>query len=101
MLTGDAIALAVVDYAAALARRESAAEVTIPIRTLDGRLSEVSMLLGPASQLIVGPASIEGEELLDDELVLAIVHATQELAPSQAHAVDDAPESSATDDFGL
>lgn len=101
VVTGDAIAEAVVDYAGALARRESAAEITIPVRTAEGGTAEARMLLGPASQLVVGPAPDGAEELEDPELVATLLRFTRELAPTTAHEVDDASKSRAVEDYGI
>ena len=52
-LTGTDIARALVGYAAALARRGSAAAIEIPVRhATDGQAGTVNFLVGPASQLV-------------------------------------------------
>jgi hypothetical protein len=61
VLTSDAAADAVMDYATALATRGAADTVNIPTVDDDGFETIVRMLIGPASQMVVEPAP-------DDEL---------------------------------
>jgi hypothetical protein len=69
LLTGTDIADAVVDYAAALAGRRTAASIDIPVRTATGGVARAHLLIGPASQLVTEPVESEFDELTDDELV--------------------------------
>ncbi|MEF2979325.1 hypothetical protein [Subtercola sp. YIM 133946] len=69
LLTGDDIADAVVHYAEALARKNTSAAVEIPSRLADGSIVQVSLLLGPASQLVAIPQPGDAEEITDAELV--------------------------------
>ena len=69
LVTGDAITLALLRYAGALAVAEEAATVQIPVRTPDGGQSSATLLVGPASQLAAEPIESEHDELLDAELV--------------------------------
>lgn len=71
LMTGDAIADAVVQYAETLAQHETSASIDIPVITEDGNATEASFLLGPASQLIALPvqssfADPEGTELVEE-----------------------------------
>lgn len=55
VLTGDAVARAVVQYATSLAKAGSADTITVPV--VKGHRSEtVEMLIGPSSQLILEDA---------------------------------------------
>lgn len=72
LITGDAIADAVLDYAAALARTEGSVTLQIPVRLPDGRQSEAKLLIGPASQLVALTSESEFAEIVDDELVAGI-----------------------------
>jgi hypothetical protein len=69
LLTGDAIADALVLYAGALARRETAATVEIPVRFADGSVNSASVLLGPASQIVAIPEHSDFGEIADEGLV--------------------------------
>ncbi|PZE26542.1 MULTISPECIES: hypothetical protein [unclassified Curtobacterium] len=73
VLTGDAIADAVVDYAAELAHQATAEPVRIPARAADGSVVHVSLLVGPASEIVLSDVpDADGEELVDDETVTEI-----------------------------
>ena len=99
LLTGSDIADAIVDYAAALAARRTAASIDIPVRTVDGRTARAHLLIGPASQLVTEPIdAADGEdELVDEELVANLRSATTALSStrplvgrSEADEIDDA-----------
>lgn len=80
--TGDRIAAALLEYAAALARADSAATVSIPARTSVGDLVTLEVLLGPASQLASEPAGDMGwPEIVDDDILADIERHSVELAP--------------------
>ncbi|MDN4613310.1 hypothetical protein P5G50_02490 [Leifsonia sp. F6_8S_P_1B] len=90
LLTGDAIAEALVAYAAALAINNAAAEVHAPAVMENGQQGEVLMLLGPASQILVDDG--EGDDLVDTEFVADIEQKTQELGPRKATFVESGTE---------
>lgn len=69
LLTGSDIADAIVDYAAALAGRRTAASIDIPVRTTGGGVARAHLLIGPASQLVTEPVESEFDELVDESLV--------------------------------
>jgi len=100
VLTSDAIADAVVDYAAALAKAGSSEELTIPVVLEDGSSSEASLLLGPASQLVASPELDPHGELADDALVDEIRARTEALGPLRAVPVDPS-EVDVIDEYGL
>lgn len=82
-LTGTEIARALVGYAAALARRGTAAAVEIPVRhATDGRDGMVNFLVGPASQLVTETVDADDDaEIRDEQLVARLRSLTDELAP--------------------
>lgn len=88
LTTGDAIADALVLYAEALARRETSAAISIPVRMKNGDIAMASVLIGPASQLTAVPldlsdeVAVRGDEILDTELVERLERSTAELGIS-------------------
>lgn len=82
LLTGDAIARAVLDLAAALARVDDAESVTIPSIDGEGRRTETTLLLGPASQIVVDDHEDDGgpgAELVDEQVLAELVRRTRVL----------------------
>ena len=100
VLTSDTLADAIVDYASALARAGSSAELTIPVVLPDGSVSEASLLLGPASQLIAQPTLDPDGEVENAELVTEVERRTAALGPVKAIPTD-APAPAGLDEFGL
>ena len=90
VLMNDELADAVVEYAAALARVGSSAELTVPVVIQDGSVLTASMLLGPASQLIVTPTPEAPEAAADPELLATIHRETALLGSIKAEPVDAA-----------
>ncbi|MBM7505502.1 hypothetical protein ACFPER_00195 [Agromyces aurantiacus] len=83
LLTGSEIAQAIVDYAAALAGRRSAASIDIPIRTTSGGVARAHLLIGPASQLVTEPVESEFDELVDEDLVTRLRTSAAALASTR------------------
>ncbi|MDR5692653.1 hypothetical protein [Agromyces indicus] len=79
VLTGSAIAKALIDYAGALADVRESATIRIPTRRADGSLGHSTVLIGPASELISDEEPGEHEELVDDELVAYMAAETRKL----------------------
>ncbi len=100
ILLNDELADAVVEYAAALARVGSSAELTVPVVIDDGSVSSASMLLGPASQLIATPAPGAKEAAADAELLAEIIRQTALIGAIRAEPIDSAPVGVA-DELGL
>ncbi|RNE63817.1 hypothetical protein [Cryobacterium tepidiphilum] len=100
VLTGDAIADALVLYAGALARRETAATVDIPVRYPDGTVDLASVLLGPASQMVAIPEHSDADELVDDALVAWMLRQTKALEDPRPQVASDR-EGTVIDDFDL
>jgi hypothetical protein len=69
ILTGTAIAAALLEYAAALARADASETVRIPTREEDGSEGRSTLLIGPASQLTADSEESEFDELVDEQLV--------------------------------
>jgi hypothetical protein len=68
ILTGSAIADALLRYAAALARANTAISLEVPGRTTEGVEGTFQILLGPSSQILVEPTG-DPEELVDEEFL--------------------------------
>jgi hypothetical protein len=90
LVTGTDIARAVVRYAAALAKRGSSAPVQIPVLRTGGDEGVVTMLVGPASQLITETESTGAPEIIDRELVERLTSETRRLGISRAESDPDA-----------
>ena len=103
LVTGTDIADAIVDYAAALAGRRTAASIDIPVRTATGGVGRAHLLIGPASQLVTEPVESEFDELTDDELVARLRSATTALSSIrpivQGSTVEDEIDDADTDEL--
>ena len=75
-LTGTAIAKALLEYATALARHESADSVDVPVYDPATGVGRTSFLLGPASQFVSSWEETAVEELVDDELLADLAERT-------------------------
>ncbi|WP_186377042.1 hypothetical protein [Curtobacterium pusillum] len=84
ILTGDAIADAVVDYAAVLGANERTDTVAIPAVADDGSVTRTTVLIGPASELTVSTAP-------DDELEPEDIAFVRNLRDAAARAGDRTP----------
>jgi hypothetical protein len=87
-VTGDEIALAVLEYARALARSGTADTVDIPVRNAAGDVVVATLLIGPASQIVAEDGEDSGDELRDDEVVAELSRRTR-ATESPAAAVED------------
>lgn len=70
-ITSDAIAETLLEYAAQLANADRAAKVQVPALDQFGQPFDVSLVVGPASQLLSEPVTNaatepEGQEFIDD-----------------------------------
>ena len=101
VLLNDELADAVVEYAAALAKVGSSAELTVPVVIHDGSVLFATMLLGPASQLIATPSPEAKEAAADPELLANITREIALLGSIKAEPVDAAPQQGGVDDYGL
>jgi hypothetical protein len=89
LLTGDAIAIAVLHYSAALADNGLAETIEIPIIEPDGSPSTALLLIGPASQIVAKGADTGFPELVDDDLVAELARRTRMLRPEGQADVDE------------
>jgi len=89
LLTGDAIADGVIAYAEALASVDRASSVEVPVRREDGGLGSVTILIGPASQMVSEAVTSEYDEVVDDELVAWLRERRDALRPIRALPVDE------------
>ena len=67
--TGDAIAVAVLDYAQTLAELRRFESVDLPVRRLDGSEGRATLLLGPSSQISTESVDADLPEVVDEQLV--------------------------------
>jgi hypothetical protein len=80
--TPDSVATALLEYAGALARNDTAATTTVPGVTEDGQRADIELLIGPASQLVSEPAPDDVADLPDDHATVErLRRLTVELAP--------------------
>ena len=99
LVTGDAIAEALVGYAAALARANSSDSVTIPTRSESGT-HPVTFLVGPASQIVVTDVEDDaGQELIDDAVVNELTSRTRQVGPHRGTYTAATQQDQAVDDF--
>lgn len=76
VLTGDAIAEAVLAYAAALGENGTTDIVEIPTADAEGYATTAEVLLGPASQIMVEAAPDDELEPEDEDLVNELARRT-------------------------
>jgi hypothetical protein len=99
VLTGEAIANAVIRYAAALAKAQSAVSLDVPGITEEGVEGTFTILLGPASQILIEPTD-DDADITDDEFVASLDREIEALErPRQAHPFDSDEDFTSTDDF--
>ena len=79
LLTGSAISRSLLEYAEALAIKDSSATVDIPIRNADGSQGRANFLVGPASQIFAEEELSEYDEIVDEELVAQFQHEVRAL----------------------
>lgn len=89
LLTSDAIADAVILYAAALGRSDTSVELKIPVMVAGGMRSEATMVLGPASQLLAEPDLNPSGQFDDSDVVASIEQRTAALGPVKVEPSDD------------
>jgi hypothetical protein len=80
-LTGDEIAVALLEYSEALADNSTAESVEIPIFDRDGQRQTAIFLLGPASQIVAKTVDSDRDELTDQPTVDDIRARTRLLRP--------------------
>lgn len=98
-LTGSAIARALLDYAQALAEVGSSGTADIPTVDVNGREGSVTVLVGPASQLISATIDSDHPEPADEGLVEQLHTRAADLRTQGATtARPQVPESPPSDD---
>lgn len=89
-LTGDELALALVDFSQALARVGASESIEVPVRDPDGETRPAVFLVGPASQIVAKGVESAGEELIDEGVVDELKARARRLRPSgEAGFVDE------------
>ena len=83
-LTGTAIADAVMDLAEEMGRTGTAGTVEIPVRQPDGGIGRCRLLIGPASQIAAESEDSDFEEVMDPQLVQALLRRAEVLRPHTA-----------------
>lgn len=105
LLTGTAIAQALLDYAQALAEVGSSGTVEIPVLDANGNAASARLLVGPASQLVITTIDTALAEIEDAELVAHLESITKELraigGPAQHPHVEAVPPSAHSIEFGI
>ncbi len=105
ILTGSAIAIALVDYAQALAEVGSSATVDVPTLHDDGTPGRSDILVGPASQLMADDEDSTYDEVADEQLVAHMnaeaQHLRQHGSPSPSIAIGRPDEPADWTDFDL
>lgn len=91
LLTGDSIAVAVLEYSRSLAEADAAETIEIPIRASDGSDSTATILVGPASQIVAVDYHDHDDrpELDAPEVVERLQHKARQLRP--VAGTDDDP----------
>ncbi|WP_344092727.1 hypothetical protein [Microbacterium deminutum] len=84
MITGTAIAEALLDYAQALAQAAGSATVQIPTLNDDGSQGRSEILVGPSSQLISDAEASEHDEVTDESVV---IYLREEAVNLRAHGL--------------
>jgi hypothetical protein len=75
-LTSDAVAHSLLEFAAATARGSGSETVIVPAVTDEGALTEVEMVVGPASQMSAAPEATDFDEPETTEAIRAMDRAT-------------------------
>lgn len=81
LMTGDAIANAVLEYCAALAESEAAETLDIPVLEPDGTIRHARLLLGPASQIVAKDVETGHPEVEDAQVMERLSTRTQAQRP--------------------
>lgn len=88
-VTGDEIAATLLRCGQALAEAGEAEAVTLPTREPDGSVGEVTVLIGPASQMVARDVHDDSGELVDEAAVERMTSIQRRLHPIAT--VDPAP----------
>lgn len=83
ILTGDEIADAVAEYAAVLGANERTDTVHVPTPDEHGQLTHATLLIGPASQIVLEPAPEDELEPESPEFVEQLRRAARTAGPAR------------------
>jgi hypothetical protein len=95
VVTGTAIAEALLEYARTLAAADESATVDVPSLLPDGSVVRSMFLVGPASQLISETEPGEHDEIIDDDLVAYLKRQAELTAHRSTTSVIPAPSPAA------
>lgn len=105
ILTGSAIAHALIDYAQALAQVGSSGTVRIPTLEEDGRIGHAEILVGPASQLVAVAVATDFEEVTEGGLVERLTQEAERLRregiPTGEIVIGTIPMAGGGTDYGI
>jgi|SRR6476660_9911073 hypothetical protein len=90
-ITSDDIASALLSVGKALASAHRAENVEIPVTYADGSIRPITVLLGPASQLVAESVEIGADELHDDVAVTRLRQLERQLLSKAVVPDEDAP----------
>ena len=83
LVTDETLAELVIRYARALALSEIADTVTIPVLAGSGEVESFELLIGPASQMIIGPAIDSDVELDAAAAIESLRQKLERIAPGE------------------
>lgn len=94
LMTGDAIASALMEYCAALAQESAAETVEIPVVDSQGVVRSAIVLVGPASQIVAQHIDTEFEDVVDADVIRLLEQRTRAHRPvAQARPAEIGPAS--------
>ena len=98
-IVSDKLAEALTDYAQVLAAHGDSGVVDIPAVGKDGTVGTSRLLLGPASQILAEPVTVDTQGLDDSEVIAELKQRIR--AAGVQHAVPMTPEDMAPQDYSL
>lgn len=98
LVTGDDIAAALLRYGEALAESSAAETVEIPVLEADGSRTIATVLIGPASQIMMVEAHTDFEELVDPDSVRRLDEGARSVRP-EAVAEHERPDASWSEEY--
>jgi hypothetical protein len=101
-IVSDQLADALTDYAQALAATGASDVIDIPSVGEDGTIGRSRLLLGPASQIIAEPVTVDASSVYDLDDADAIAELKRRIRNAGAqHALPLDADDTSTDDFAL
>lgn len=88
LVTDDRVAELVLEYARTLAVHNTSDTVVIPVVDAAGLITTVEMLIGPASQMMMGPSNQEAVDLEPASTLAALRARINRLEPEPLDSVD-------------